>query len=94
MVSSWPYAPAPESKDIVKIADRYGLFIGGKFVAPLSKQHYTTIDPAHEAPLAEIAHAGKADVAKAVSAARTAYESRWSKLRPAQARPRASSRGW
>ena len=23
MISSWSYAPAPESKDIVKIADRY-----------------------------------------------------------------------
>jgi aldehyde dehydrogenase (NAD+) len=82
--TAWNYAPAPESKDIVKIADRYGLFVGGKFVAPLSKQYYTTIDPAHEKPLAEVAQAGKADVAKAVRAAREAYESRWSKLRPAE----------
>jgi len=84
VVSSWPYAPAPESKDIVKIADRYGLFIGGKFVEPLSKQHYTTIDPAREEPLSEIAQAGKADVAKAVRAAREAYTGRWSKLRPSE----------
>ena len=28
----WDYAPAPESTDIVSIAPRYGLFIGGEFV--------------------------------------------------------------
>ncbi len=84
IVSSWSYAPAPESKDIVKVADRYGLFIGGKFVEPLSKQYYTTIDPAHETPLSEIGQAGKADVAKAVRAARDAYTRRWSMLRPSE----------
>ncbi|HEY3218421.1 MAG TPA: aldehyde dehydrogenase family protein [Candidatus Limnocylindria bacterium] len=84
MVSSWDYAAAPEAKDIVKIADHYGLFIGGKFVEPLSKQRYTTIDPAREEPLSEIAQAGRADVAKAVRAARDAYASRWSKLRPSE----------
>ena len=30
----WDYAPAPESADIVSIAPRYGLFIGGEFVPP------------------------------------------------------------
>jgi aldehyde dehydrogenase (NAD+) len=84
ITAQWDYAPAPEAKDIVKIADRYGLFIGGKFVEPLSKQHYTTIDPAHEEPLAEVAQAGKADVARAVRAAREAYATRWSKLRPSE----------
>jgi aldehyde dehydrogenase (NAD+) len=81
--ASWEYAPAPEAKDIVKIADRYGLFIGGKFVEPLSKQRYTTIDPSREEPLAEIAQAGKADVAKAVTAARTAHRS-WAKTKPSE----------
>jgi aldehyde dehydrogenase (NAD+) len=83
IVSSWEYAPAPEAKDLVKIADRYGLFIGGKFVEPLSKQRYTTIDPSREEPLSEIAQAGKADVAKAVSAARTAHP-KWAKLKPSE----------
>ncbi len=84
IVSKWDYAPAPEAKDLVKIADRYGLFIGGKFVEPLSKQRYTTIDPSSEEPLSEIAQAGKADVAKAVRAARDAYTRRWSTLRPSE----------
>jgi hypothetical protein len=30
----WEYAPAPESTDHVRLRDRYGLFIGGDFVAP------------------------------------------------------------
>jgi aldehyde dehydrogenase (NAD+) len=83
IVANWEYAPAPEAKDLVKIADRYGLFIGGKFVEPLSKQRYTTIDPSREEPLSEIAQAGKADVAKAVSAARTAHP-KWAKLKPSE----------
>src|SRR6266545_6994378 len=81
--AAWDYAPAPEAKDIVKIADHYGLFIGGKFVEPLSKQRYTTIDPSREEPLSEIAQAGKADVANAVTAARTAQRT-WAKLKPSE----------
>ena len=81
--ASWDYAPAPEAKDLVKIEDHYGLFIGGKFVEPLSKQRYTTIDPSREEPLSEIAQAGKADVAKAVRTAREA-QPRWAKLKPSE----------
>jgi aldehyde dehydrogenase (NAD+) len=81
--TSWEYAPAPEARDLVKIEDHYGLFIGGKFVEPLSKQRYTTIDPSREEPLSEIAQAGKADVAKAVRAARLAHTT-WSRLKPSE----------
>jgi aldehyde dehydrogenase (NAD+) len=84
IATSWDYAPAPEARDIVRIQDRYGLFIGGKFVEPLSGERYTTIDPAREEPLAEVAQAGKADVDKAVKAARGAFEGSWSKLRPSE----------
>ena len=62
----WEYAPAPESRDIVKLQARYGLFIGGKEVAPRSGQWFTTIDPATEEPLAEVARAGVEDVDQAV----------------------------
>src|SRR5437773_12111641 len=68
--TAWEYAPAPESREVVHLEDRYGLFIGGQFVEPLSNERYTTIDPAREAPLAEVAQAGKADVDRAVKAAR------------------------
>ena len=82
--TGWEYSPAPESRELVHLHDRYGLFIGGQFVEPLSNERYTTIDPAREEPLAEIAQAGKADVDHAVKAARDAYAERWSVIRPSE----------
>ncbi len=70
--SSWAYAPAPESTDIVRLQDRYGLFIDGRFLEPKSGRYITTIAPATEEPLAEVAEAGPEDVALAVEAARAA----------------------
>ena len=32
----WEYAPAPEARDIVQIRERYGLFVGGTEVEPLT----------------------------------------------------------
>ncbi|TME28729.1 MAG: aldehyde dehydrogenase family protein [Chloroflexi bacterium] len=84
MPSGWEYAPAPESRDIVRVNESYGLYIGGGFVEPLSNERYTTIDPAREEPLSEIAQAGKADVDRAVKSAREAYAERWSNLRPSE----------
>ena len=74
----WTYAPAPESTDIVKLEDRYGLFIGGEWVA--AQEHFTTISPRDESPLAEVGQASAADVETAVAAARDAFKS-WSRLR-------------
>ncbi|MEP6694393.1 MAG: aldehyde dehydrogenase family protein, partial [Chloroflexota bacterium] len=84
MATAWEYAPAPEARDIVKIQEKYGLFIGGKFVEPHSGERYTTIDPAREEPLAEVSQANKADVDRAVRAARGAFDGTWSKLRPSE----------
>ncbi len=75
----WTYAPAPESTDIVQLRERYGLFIGGEWVAPLDGEVFTTISPRDEEPLAQVAQAGPDDVAAAVAAAREAFGS-WSKL--------------
>jgi len=50
----------------------------------LSGERYTTIDPAREEPLSEVAQANKADVNRAVKAARGAFEGSWSKLRPSE----------
>jgi len=82
--TGWEYSPAPESRELVHLQDRYGLFIGGQLVEPLSNERYTTIDPAREEPLAEVAQAGKADVDRAVKAAREAYAERWSVIRPSE----------
>jgi aldehyde dehydrogenase (NAD+) len=79
----WEYASAPESRAIVQFRDRYGLVIGGEEVDPASGQWFTTASPATEEPLAEVAQGGPEDVARAVSAARSAFEG-WSALRPAE----------
>jgi len=76
----WEYADAPESTDIVRLRDKYGLFIGGEFVEPKSGTWFETIDPSNERPLAEVAEAGPEDVDLAVNAARDAYETRWRDL--------------
>ena len=76
----WEYAPAPESRDIVRLQDRYGLFIGGEFVEPKSGRWFATIDPSNETVLAEVAEAGEEDVDVAVTAARSAYVTAWRDL--------------
>ena len=81
--SAWEYAAAPESRELVSFAERYGLFIGGEEVAPRSRSWFTTVSPATEEPLAEIAQAGPKDVALAVGAAREAFEP-WSAWKPAE----------
>ncbi len=80
--AAWTYEPAPEAKDHIKIEPRHELFIGGKWRAPESKKYFDTINPATEEKIAEVAEANEKDVDLAVSAARTAYEKYWSKLKP------------
>jgi aldehyde dehydrogenase (NAD+) len=77
---AWEYAPAPESREIVSIAARYGLFIGGEFSPAADGQQFTTVNPATEEPLAEVAQAGPGDVDRAVAAARGAFEHSWGTL--------------
>ncbi len=82
--TEWNYAPAPESKSIANIANRYELFIDGKFIKPTSGKYFPTFNPATEEKLSEIAEANEQDVDKAVKAARKAFNS-WSKI-PAKER--------
>jgi aldehyde dehydrogenase (NAD+) len=76
----WEYAPAPESRDIVRLEDRYGLFVGGEFVEPKSGSYFPTINPATEEILAEVSEAGAEDVDVAVTAAREASRRGWRDL--------------
>ncbi len=76
----WQYADAPESTEIVKLEDRYGLFVGGEFIDPKSGAWFETINPATEEVLAEVAEAGPEDVDLAVTAARSASETTWRDL--------------
>jgi len=64
----------------VSIAPSYGLFIGGEFAAAASGGHFSTLNPATEEPLAEVAQAGGPDVDRAVAAARAAYDGAWGAL--------------
>jgi aldehyde dehydrogenase (NAD+) len=79
----WEYAPAPEQSDKVRLKARYQLFIGGKWCEPESGRYFSTVNPATEQAIAEVAEANEADVDRAVKSARHAYDSVWSKLRPA-----------
>ncbi|TBN56385.1 aldehyde dehydrogenase family protein [Glaciihabitans arcticus] len=73
------YAPAPESTALLNLRGSYGLFIDGEFVdgngAPFS-----SINPATEKAITQIATADANDIDLAVKAARRAYDRTWSKL--------------
>ncbi|MGA0119080.1 MAG: aldehyde dehydrogenase family protein [Candidatus Nanopelagicaceae bacterium] len=76
------YSPAPESRAVVKLQNDYGHFINGKWVAPLSKKKFASINPATEEILAKVSQGSAADIDKAVKAARIAYNKVWSKTKP------------
>jgi aldehyde dehydrogenase (NAD+) len=79
---AFEYAPAPEARDFVTIGERYGHFVGGRWLEPT--ETYTTISPANEEPLAEIGQATPDEVGAAVAAAREAFQNGWSAVSPAE----------
>ena len=83
--TSWSYDPAPESKSAASIKPKYDHFINGSWVKPASGKYFDSINPANEEKLSEVAEGNEADVNKAVSAARNAYEKTWQKM-PAKER--------
>ncbi|HET7473523.1 MAG TPA: aldehyde dehydrogenase family protein [Candidatus Limnocylindrales bacterium] len=76
----WEYAPAPESRDIVTIKDRYGLFINGREVGATGGETFPSVNPATEEQLTVVAKATEKDVDTAVRAARSAQRRRWGNL--------------
>ena len=76
------YSPAPESTNLIEIKERYPLFIKGKFSEPQSGKYFSTINPATEKKLSEVAVANQTDVDSAVKSARNAYKNVWSKMPP------------
>jgi aldehyde dehydrogenase (NAD+) len=77
-MTTFDYAPALESRSIVTIDESYGHFINGVFVD--GKNHFASINPSNEEILSQISLAGAEEIDRAVSAARVAYESIWSKM--------------
>src|SRR5687768_16437042 len=59
---------------------QYQLFIDGQWVDAVSGKTFTTPNPATGENLAEVSEADKADIDKAVNAARRAFEGKWSKM--------------
>lgn len=83
-LGSMSYDPAPESVSIARLKPSYGLFINGDFTDPSAHDAFVTLNPATEAPLANVAQASTADVDRAVKAARKAYDTVWSKTTGAE----------
>jgi aldehyde dehydrogenase (NAD+) len=75
----WEYARSAEDSSLANIAPKYDLFINGKFVKAQSKKTFSTINPATQGVLSEIAEAGEKNVNAAVQAAKSAQKS-WAKL--------------
>ncbi len=76
----WEYAPAPESREIVKLRPHYGLFINGRESPAADGATFIDIDPSTEEVLTTVSKGGAADVDRAVRAARTAFRRRWGDL--------------
>jgi len=59
------------------------LLIGGRWVEAASGRTFTTVDPATERVIGQVAHGEAADIDRAVAAARTAFEDGvWSSITP------------
>ena len=75
----WTYAPAPESRDVVTLRERYGHFIGGEWLEPT--ETYETISPRDEEPLATVGAGDRARTSTPPSPPRArAFANGWSSL--------------
>src|SRR3990170_4028609 len=64
---------------------RHTLFIGGKWVEPVSGEYSEPLAPATNEPIAEVASGGKEDTNAAVEAARTGFENpEWRGMDPSK----------
>ncbi|MFF5991479.1 aldehyde dehydrogenase family protein [Prauserella flavalba] len=78
-MSTWEYAPAPESREIAGLKPTYRPFIGGEFVDGTGEP-LKSVNPATEEVLAEVGTASASDVDAAVKAARRAYDKTWRRM--------------
>ena len=60
---------------------RFDLYYGGQWHAPRAGRYVDTIDPAHDRPIARVAHADADDAAAAIEAAHAAFPA-WSRKTP------------
>lgn len=65
------------------LEEKYGNFIGGKFVPPSTNQYFDNISPVDGKPFAKFARSGAADIDAAVAAAHAAFP-KWSRTSAAE----------
>ncbi|WP_300016701.1 aldehyde dehydrogenase family protein [Pseudonocardia sp.] len=82
-MTTWEYAPAPESAALANVSPTYRPFVDGRFVDG-GGEALKTVNPATEEVLAEVGTASAEDVDRAVAAARRAYEKTWGPMRGAE----------
>src|SRR5262245_8701505 len=78
LFETMPYGPAPEAPDAAQAwldehKHQFELFINNLWQAPAEGKYFETSAPATGNLLAKVADAGKADIDKAVTAARAAF---------------------
>ena len=83
MSASIATQPAPSAGVAAFLRRPARLLIGGEWLEPESSVRIPVIDPATGAEVASIADANRADVDKAVAAARKAFEGTWARMLPA-----------
>ena len=82
---TWDYATAQESAAMVPLRERYGHFINGQWHSSSNGRYFSSINPANEQALAEVAQGSSEDIDHAVQAACTAYDKVWGPM-PARER--------
>ncbi|MEX1661779.1 aldehyde dehydrogenase [uncultured Thioclava sp.] len=76
---------APEFKgvSVSPFRERYGNFIGGKFVAPVGGKYFDNVTPITGGKVCEVAHSSEADIEMALDAAHAAKDA-WGKTSAAE----------
>jgi len=64
----------------LKLPEKYGLFINGKFVEPADGEYFDNISPINGKTFIKAARGKKQDIDAAVTAATEAYKNNWSKV--------------
>src|SRR5574343_279239 len=72
------YAKPGTAGSVVTLKPRYGNYIGGEFVAPLSGQYFTNTSPVDASVIGEFPRSNAADIDKALDAAHAAADA-WGK---------------
>src|SRR5690606_13281165 len=73
-VSIMIYAKPGSAGAVVTLKPRYGNYIGGEFVAPVSGQHFTNTSPVDGSVIGEFPRSNAADIDKALDAAHAAAD--------------------